>query len=89
LFALGVWANDLLPSVDLGDGIVVPSCALSLECMQIGGSNGNRSWLELTSGLLAVEGPFRLAFLESLVRIADWRATARHQQAVARELHHG
>jgi hypothetical protein len=28
-------------------------------------------------------GPFRLAFLETLVRVADWRASARHAARVA------
>jgi CRISPR-associated endonuclease/helicase Cas3 len=89
LFALGIWANDVLPSVDLGAGVVVSSCTLSLDCMQLGGGAAVRSWLERTSGLLSSEGPFRLSFLESLVRIADWRATARYQGAVAREVQHG
>jgi hypothetical protein len=36
---------------------------------------------ELTEGALAARtelGPFRIAFLESLVRVADWRSSARH-----------
>ena len=30
-------------------------------------------------------GPFRLAYLELLVRLADWRASAKRQDLVARD----
>ncbi|MBL8857025.1 MAG: DEAD/DEAH box helicase [Planctomycetes bacterium] len=85
LFALGVWDGDSLPQVDLGAGTVVPSTVLSLSCMQIGGQSDQRSWLDRMAGLLESQGPFQLAFLEALVRIADWRATSRHQQTTTKE----
>jgi len=34
------------------------------------------SWLERSIALLEKYGPFRLAYLESLLRIADWRASS-------------
>lgn len=88
LFALGVWDGDELPDVDLGDGTFVPSTTLSLEYMRLGQGAHGPSWLDRTSRLLEQFGPFRLAFLEALVRIADWRATARHQAARAQEAAH-
>jgi CRISPR-associated endonuclease/helicase Cas3 len=38
--------------------------------------DGDRSWARTVSGLLGRYGPFVLAYLETLVRIADWRASA-------------
>jgi len=35
------------------------------------------SWTRAVDDLLARYGPFRLAYLETLVRMADWRASAR------------
>jgi CRISPR-associated endonuclease/helicase Cas3 len=35
-------------------------------------------WADLVSDLLNRYGAFRLAYLETLVRVADWRASARH-----------
>jgi len=32
-------------------------------------------------GLLEQHGPFKLAFLEALLRAADWRASARERDA--------
>jgi CRISPR-associated endonuclease/helicase Cas3 len=44
--------------------------------MQLGGGKNGPSWTELAQRLLEEYGPFRLAWLESLVRVADWRASA-------------
>jgi CRISPR-associated endonuclease/helicase Cas3 len=38
--------------------------------------NGRPSWSARTQELLARLGPFRLAYLEALLRAADWRASA-------------
>jgi len=75
-FAHGVWENDLLPAVDLGDGVESRPVTLTLDRMELGCSRG--SWVTLCQDLLAHWGPFRLAMLESLVRVADWRASALH-----------
>ncbi|HSZ42469.1 MAG TPA: CRISPR-associated endonuclease Cas3'' [Trebonia sp.] len=40
-----------------------------------GGGNGG-AWTKSVHDLLARYGPFRLAYLETLVRMADWRASA-------------
>jgi len=76
-FARGVWEGDILPSVDLGGEIIAPEVTLSLILMELGESEQfGPSWLERSLRLLEKYGPFRLAYLESLVRIADWRASA-------------
>lgn len=76
-FALGVWDGDSLPETDLGDGLRAPEVSLSLRVMELGESDGP-SWAARALGLLETFGPFRLALLETLVRVADWRASALH-----------
>lgn len=79
-FARGVWDGDPLPETDLGDGVVAPAVTLSLEPMELGlSADGQPSWGER---MLALRddpnlGPFRLAYLESLLRAADMRVSAR------------
>jgi CRISPR-associated endonuclease/helicase Cas3 len=70
LYALGVHEGDYVPGVNLGD-VTIPALRLSLECMQLGAD----SWTERAFALLEEYGPFKLAFLEMLVRLADWRAS--------------
>lgn len=75
-FARGIWDNDELPSVDLGDGLIKESVALDLEPMLLGaGREGSRSWLERMITLRDELGIFRLAYLEALIRAADVRAS--------------
>jgi len=50
------------------------------DVVVIGGGATGRSWATRTRGLLERYGPFRLAFLEALVRIADWRASEEEQK---------
>ena len=37
--------------------------------------DGDRSWTQTVLGLRDRYGPFVLAYMESLVRISDWRAS--------------
>jgi CRISPR-associated endonuclease/helicase Cas3 len=74
-FAHGIHDGDTLPAVHLGAGLVVPEQKLSLACMELGGGGEGASWADRMLRLLEEFGPFRLAFLETLVRIADWRAS--------------
>lgn len=78
-FARGVWDGDHLPAFSV-DGLSIPDTALALDVMEIGGGATGRSWATRTLGLLERYGPFRLAFLEALVRIADWRASEAEQK---------
>ncbi len=81
-YARGVHEGDGLPAVDLGDGTRSDPVSLSLGLMELGDSGEQGpSWAARTSRLLEDRKPFRLAWLESLVRIADWRASADEQDA--------
>lgn len=75
LFARGVWDGDELPPMQV-DGREVPPTTLGLDLMQLGWGSMGPSWVERTQQLLREHGPFRMAWLESMVRIADWRASA-------------
>jgi CRISPR-associated endonuclease/helicase Cas3 len=78
-FARGVWDGDRLPKFVV-DGLTIPETALVLDVMELGGGASGRSWATRTHGLLERYGPFRLAFIEALVRIADWRASEAEQK---------
>lgn len=75
--AHGVHDGDEVPVTDLGSGVQVPAQRLSLACMELGGGGNEPSWADRTQRLLDQLGPFRLAYLEMLVRVADWRASAK------------
>ena len=76
-FARGVWEGDELPPFDLEGGEHWEGGTLLLSIMELGWDDVSReSWTERTRELLAELGPFRLAWLETLLRIADWRASA-------------
>lgn len=73
---LGVRNDDYLGPVDLGNGETSPACTLSLDVTRLGTTtSGERSWTARALALLDQHGPFRLAWYEALVRIADWRAS--------------
>jgi CRISPR-associated endonuclease/helicase Cas3 len=78
-FARGVWEGDVLPAVDLGDGVVSQSLALTLSFMEMGEGSHGPSWLERMLRLRDHYGPFRLAWMETLVRVADWRGTEKEE----------
>lgn len=73
-FALGVVDGDHLPSVETPLG-TLPATNVDLSPMDLGADD---SW---TDSALALRddpalGPFRLSFLEAVLRVADWRASA-------------
>ena len=84
-FARGIWQGDELPATDLGDGLIKKSVKLDLEPMLLGASeSGAKSWLEQMIALRDDEslGVFRLAYLESLIRAADVRASKFPQDTI-------
>jgi CRISPR-associated endonuclease/helicase Cas3 len=74
-FARGVWEGDRLPALDF-DGEHSAETTLKLALMEIGEGEQGPSWAERALKLLDQYGPFQLAWLETLVRLADWRASA-------------
>ncbi|WP_051709067.1 CRISPR-associated endonuclease Cas3'' [Streptomyces sp. NRRL S-350] len=70
---LGVADGDRTPPIRLSTGEHFPARTLHTAGFPA-------AWTELALSLRDDPGlgPFRLAFLETLVRVADWRASARH-----------
>lgn len=85
-FARGVWEGDTVPGFHLGAGIDVPETRLRLGLMELGHGEDGPSWLERALGLRDAFGPFRLAWLETLVRVADWRGTRAGARAEREEV---
>lgn len=90
LFALGVWQDDALPEVDLGGGVMIAPTTLDLSISRLGHDvGGTGSWIDRMIRLRDADddarptvpestpriGPFRLGFLEAVLRAADVRAT--------------
>lgn len=74
-YARGIWDGDELPAVSLCGREQSNAVRLSLERMMLGAGRDGPSWSTRTAGLLDALGPFRLAWLEALVRVADQRAS--------------
>lgn len=79
----GIAEGEELPATELADEDggyeTLPVLELSLELASVGlGERFGRSWGERVAGLLERYGPFTLAFLEALFRVADWRASRRN-----------
>ncbi|HJK93225.1 MAG TPA: CRISPR-associated helicase Cas3' [Polyangiaceae bacterium LLY-WYZ-15_(1-7)] len=72
----GVCADDALPPVETPTGSSKALEAMPLDLAQLGRGPSGPSWSERALRLLDALGPFRLAYLETLVRVADWRASA-------------
>lgn len=68
---LGVGQDLLVPEVDLGAGWCMPGVQVDLAPAALGESAWGASWTARALDLLDTWGPFRLAYLEALVRSAD------------------
>lgn len=79
LFARGIFNGDVLPETNL-HGFTVPATTLDLDIMQLGEGRCGPSWAARTQGLLKQYGPFRLAWLEALLRVTDWQASAAEEE---------
>jgi CRISPR-associated endonuclease/helicase Cas3 len=82
-FARGVWEGDVLPALDF-DGEHSDETTLKLALMELGEGEQGPSWTARTLALLDAYGPFQLAWLETLVRLSDWRAS-RDEQLVSND----
>lgn len=71
--------TETLPGVNIDEGLSMGETALDMSIAQIGinetGGVEQRSWLERSLELLEWLGPFKLAYLEAIVRAADMRAS--------------
>jgi len=75
LHARGIWHGEELPAAGLPGGATNP-ITLDLSFMKMGDGPHGASWLARTIALRNRFGPFRLAYLETLLRVADMRASA-------------
>lgn len=74
--AMGIRDGDKLPETPLGGGVVCPKTEITLSLMEMG-QGAEPSWTERVLDLRDDPqlGPFRLAFLEAVVRAADARGS--------------
>lgn len=77
--ARGIQENDPLPPCELTSGLTTPAVTLSLSCMEFAAPEG--SWTRRMLALRDQLGPFRLAYLEMLLRSADEIASAHFVEA--------
>ena len=77
-YARGIWEGDILPQLIFGNEYLPPT-ELTLVFMELGTSDMGPSWTTRTYTLLEKYGPFKLAWLEAIVRLADWRASSHEQ----------
>jgi CRISPR-associated endonuclease/helicase Cas3 len=84
LMARGIMDGDVLPELTC-PGITLPKTTLRLDLMRMGSDEqGRPSWLARMIALRDQFGPFALAYLESLLRAADMRASAAESQAATK-----
>ena len=78
---LGVRVGDTVVANPRTTGSDGPELALDLRLFELGEGAAGNSWTWRTRHLRdRVDlGPFRLAFLEAIVRMADWRVSRRYE----------
>lgn len=74
-------ASFALPTA-AGKPVTLPATTLHLDLAELGASERfGPSWTERVQRLIEAYGPFQLAYLETLLRAADWRASERLEPA--------
>ena len=74
--ARGIWDGSMVTGANLGGEVSFPDTVMNLATMELGvTANGEPSWLEMMLRIRDEFGPFRLTYLESLLRAADIRAS--------------
>ena len=73
IFAKGVWDKDIIQPFNL-NGININQTELDMSLMQIG-SFDKESWIHMVISLYKKYGIFKLAYMETIVRAADQRAS--------------
>lgn len=79
---LGCREDDELPAADLGGGVVMPPARLRLAHLDLGAEHGP-TYTDRALEVLERLGPFRLAYLEAVLRTADRRRSAREAREAA------
>lgn len=80
---LGVDKEEHTPTVTLLGDITVPPLVLQRAVLEVGEGDAGESWSARMCRLRDREdiGPFRLAFLEAIVRVADSRVSRAYEEA--------
>jgi len=75
---LGVEQSDKIPGFVLLEGTEVAPFEVDLSLFDIGSESGRPTWADRVLALRDSQdhGPFRLGYLEALVRVSDWLASA-------------
>ncbi|MCX6680785.1 MAG: CRISPR-associated helicase Cas3' [Methanothrix sp.] len=76
-FARGVWDRDKMPEIELGGAVKMAATTINLSYMDLGDGLNGQSWLSRMIALLDRPdlGPFRLAYMEALIKAADEKAS--------------
>ena len=79
-YLLGLLPSDRLPAYD-SSVVSIPETELDLSMASLG-RYGEPSWADMATQLLAQYCPFKLAYLEMVVRAADWVASGKESRDV-------
>lgn len=72
---MGLKEGDIIPAVNLGNGIVSKQTAVRLNMVEMGSKDETNSWMKRSCALYSCHGPFVLSYLEAILRAADQRAS--------------
>lgn len=84
-YLLGYSITDVetLPPMRMQDGVQINETVLNMAIARIGLDDaGQQSWLDRSLALLDWLGPFKLAYLEAHLRVADMRASKNEAEGV-------